>query len=64
MASSSVANFTFKPDGDKTVVTWEMTGERPFVQRIFCTLFRAEAMVGAMFEKGLASLAMAAGAKS
>lgn len=64
MSSSSVAHFTFKPDGDRTVVTWEMTGERPFLQRMMCTLFRADAMVGAMFEKGLASLSVAAGAKS
>lgn len=64
MQSTSTSEFTFKPEGDKTVVTWEMRGERPFLQRIMCTLFNANAMVGAMFEKGLASLAVAAGAKT
>jgi uncharacterized protein YndB with AHSA1/START domain len=63
MTSTSDVEFTFKPDGDKTLVTWDMHGERSFVQRIMCTLFNADAMVGDMFDKGLAGLAKAAGAK-
>lgn len=64
MTSTSVASFTFKPEGEKTLVTWEMRGESTFVQRIFCTLFNANKMVGDMFDKGLASLAVAAGAQT
>jgi hypothetical protein len=30
------SEFAFKPDGDKTDVTWAMTGHRTFVQKAFC----------------------------
>lgn len=63
MESTSEAVFTFKPDGDKTLVTWDMTGERPFIARIFCVLFQADKMVGEQFEKGLANLAAVAAGK-
>ena len=55
-ASTGDAEFTFKPEGSGTNVTWSMTGEWPFLARIMCTLFRADKMVGDMFEKGLTSL--------
>jgi hypothetical protein len=64
MASASIADFTFKPEGSGTRVTWQMQGERPFLARAMCILFRADAMVGAMFEKGLASLGTVATGKS
>lgn len=56
MQNTSTAEFTFKPDGNKTKVTWSMSGERPFLARAMCILFGADAMVGGMFEKGLANL--------
>ena len=59
-SGTSMADLTLKPDGDKTNVTWSMTGERPFLARIMCTIFGADKMVGGMFEKGLASLSEAA----
>ena len=62
--STSVADFTFKPEGNGTRVTWEMRGERSFMARIMCTLFQADKMVGDKFEKGLSSLAIASGAKT
>jgi hypothetical protein len=40
-----------------------MTGDRPFLARAMCVLFRADAMVGEMFEKGLANLGVAAATK-
>jgi hypothetical protein len=52
--------FVLQPEGDGTKVTWTMSGERSFVDRIFCTLFRVDATVGAMYEKGLESLGKAA----
>jgi hypothetical protein len=64
MAGSAIADFTFKPEGGKTVVTWQMTGARPIAQRIICTLLRAEAMTGEMLNKGLLNLAAVAAAKS
>ncbi|HPG89287.1 MAG TPA: SRPBCC family protein [Hyphomicrobium sp.] len=62
-ANTSVADFTLQPEAGGTRVSWTMTGERPFLARAMCTLFRADAMVGSMFEKGLANLAVASGAK-
>lgn len=56
-ANTSVATFTLKPEGAGTRVAWSMTGERPFIARLMCTLFNADKMVGTQFEKGLANLA-------
>lgn len=55
-ASTSTTEFTFKPEGDKTMVTWDMTGEQGFLMRAMCILFRGNEMVGRQFEQGLASL--------
>src|ERR1044072_6930095 len=30
-AGSNLSGFTFKPDGDKTIVTWDMQSEQPFL---------------------------------
>ncbi len=59
-SSTSIADLTLKPDGDKTAVTWSMTGERPFMARMMCSIFGVDRMVGGMFEKGLVSLGEAA----
>jgi uncharacterized protein YndB with AHSA1/START domain len=55
-ASQSTAEFTLKPEGTGTNVTWSMTGRRHFLQRAMCVLFNADKMVGGMFEKGLTRL--------
>lgn len=60
MPSTSVAEFTLKPEAGGTKVTWSMSGERPYLQRVMCVLFNVDKMVGEMFEKGLASLAAVA----
>lgn len=60
MHSTSVAEFTFKPDGNKTKVTWSMSGGGSFLARAMCILFGGERMMGGMFEKGLANLDAAA----
>lgn len=55
---TSDASFAFKPQGDKTLVTWSVTGEQGFVERaIFAVMgLNMDTMIGADFEKGLASL--------
>jgi hypothetical protein len=56
-AGTSYAVLSLKPEGDKTTVTWSMTGENPsFLARVMCTLFNGNKMVGDMFDKGLANL--------
>ena len=48
--------FTFKPNGDQTVVSWTMTGTYNFVTKAVSLFMDCEKMCGPMFEKGLADL--------
>lgn len=56
IVASNVAEFTLAPQGGATVVTWAMTGQRPFTHKLMGTIFNMDAMVGAEFAKGLANL--------
>ena len=56
MEGVSTVDFTFKPEGDKTVVTWHMYGPQNFVGKVMCLFMSMEKMVGGQFEKGLADL--------
>jgi len=57
-------NFTFTPTGNGTQVTWTMTGENKGLGKIFALFMNMDKMVGADFDKGLASLAAAAQRRS
>lgn len=60
MEGTSTVDFIFKPEGDKTRVTWKMYGTQTFPGKV-CSLFMStEKMCGPMFEKGLANLGKAA----
>ena len=48
--------FIFEPTGDKTRVTWEMSGQNGFVGKLFCLFVSMDKMIGGDFERGLASL--------
>jgi len=48
--------FTFKPEGDKTLVTWTMKGTNNFVGKAMSLVFNCDKMVGGRFEQGLAQL--------
>lgn len=50
------ADFFFQAENGGTRLTWSMTGERPFLARLMATIFRSDAKVGKMFERGLAKL--------
>lgn len=52
----NTAEFTFKPEGNQTVVTWTMTGKNNFMGKAFSLFVNCDKMVGGDFEKGLASL--------
>lgn len=56
MENTSTVDFTFKPEGDKTLVTWKMYGPQNFVGKAFSLVMSTEKMCGPMFEKGLASM--------
>lgn len=50
------AEYTFKPQGDKTVVTWTMTGEKVFITKAIGLFISMDKMLGPQFEKGLEKL--------
>lgn len=54
--ANNTAEFTFKPEGNQTVVTWSMSGKNNFVSKAFGLIMNCDKMVGGEFEKGLANL--------
>lgn len=56
MAGTSASEFTFKPEGNQTLVTWTMTGKNNFIGKAFCLFMNMDKMVGGQFEQGLARL--------
>ena len=56
MKASNMAEFTFKPEGNQTEVTWTMSGKNGFVGKAFGLFVDCDKMVGCQFEQGLASL--------
>jgi hypothetical protein len=56
MQNSCTTEFTLQPDGDQTLVTWSMFGQRDFTEKALCLVMDMDTMVGGAFEKGLASI--------
>ena len=54
--ASSVTDFTFKPEGNQTAVTWTMVGKNNYVSKVMCMFMNMDKMVGGDFERGLATL--------
>jgi hypothetical protein len=48
--------FNFKPEGERTAVTWSMAGKNNFISKAISLVFDCEKMTGGMFEQGLATL--------
>lgn len=48
--------FTFKPEGEQTAVTWSMAGNNNFVAKAIGLFMDCEKMVGEQFDKGLANM--------
>jgi len=55
-AAVNDAQFSFKPAGDGTAVTWSMTGHNNFLSKAICLFVDMDKMVGGMFEQGLAQM--------
>jgi hypothetical protein len=53
---TSNSEFSFKPDGDKTAVTWTMTAHHGFLEKAFCLVMNGKKMVGDDMQKGLQQL--------
>jgi hypothetical protein len=56
MTATNTAEFTFRPDGANTVVTWSMSGKRSFAGKLFGLILNCDKMCGGQFEKGLAGI--------
>ena len=52
--------FTFKPEGKKTIVTWTMAGDNNFVGKAMGVFINCDKMIGGQFEQGLKNLEAAA----
>jgi hypothetical protein len=64
MEGTATVDFTFEPQGDKTVVTWAMYGKNNFMGKVMSMFMDCDKMCGPQFEKGLASLGAVAAAPS
>ena len=55
-AATNTAEFTFTPEGDRTAVTWNMTGHNNFLFKAVSLFMNMDKTVGGDFEKGLAQM--------
>jgi hypothetical protein len=54
--ATNTAEFTFKPQGNQTAVSWSMTGNNNFMAKAIHLFMNMDKMVGGQFEKGLAHM--------
>ena len=55
-AATNLAEFTFRPEGDQTAVTWSMTGKNNFITKAIHLFMNMDKMIGTQFEHGLAQM--------
>jgi hypothetical protein len=55
-AATNTTEFTFKPEGEDTVVSWSMEGKNNFMGKAFCLFMNMDKMIGADFDKGLSAM--------
>ncbi|HEY4201508.1 MAG TPA: SRPBCC family protein [Devosiaceae bacterium] len=60
MQAHNFAEFTLRPSGSGTNVTWAMYGPMPYMHRLMTTFLSMDKMIGKDFERGLANLKAAA----
>jgi uncharacterized protein YndB with AHSA1/START domain len=56
MEASNLVDYTLKPNGSSTLVTWAMHGPQPLLAKVVGVFMDCEKMVGKDFEEGLANL--------
>lgn len=54
--NTATSEFTLKPEGAKTLVTWSMYGKNDFMGRAVCTVMNMDKMVGDKYAEGLAGI--------
>ncbi|HUC98909.1 MAG TPA: SRPBCC family protein [Candidatus Polarisedimenticolaceae bacterium] len=55
-AATNIAEFTFRPEGDQTAVTWSMRGKNNFMGKAIHLFMNMDKMIGTQFEHGLAQM--------
>lgn len=61
----NTSEFTFRPQGDRTQVTWTSTGPMTFMSKALCLIRNMEKVLGPDMEKGLVQMkAVAEGRRS
>jgi hypothetical protein len=53
--ATNTAEFTFRPEGNQTLVTWTMSGTNNFMSKAIGLFINCDRMVGGQFEQGLAT---------
>ena len=43
---TNTTEFTFKPEGDQTAVTWSISGHQGFIAKAFCLVMNGKKMMG------------------
>ena len=56
LPGTSTAEFTFRPQGAQTVVTWSMTGTNNFMAKAIHLVMNMDRMIGGQFDRGLADM--------
>lgn len=56
MEDDSDVYYVFKPEGDKTTLTWTMLDQHTFTSKAFCMVMGMQAVLEKDFDKGLAKL--------
>jgi uncharacterized protein YndB with AHSA1/START domain len=55
-ASVCTADYAFKQDGERTQVTWSMSGPKNFISKLIGLFMSMDKMLGEQFEAGLSNL--------
>src|SRR5665213_1614768 len=53
---TNLTEFTFKPEGAQTAVTWTMSGQYNFITKAVGLFMNCDKMMGGKFDKGLAQM--------
>lgn len=53
---TSYSDFSLKPEGSGTTVSWTMSGENDFIAKAICLFVSMDNVLGGEMEKGLASI--------
>lgn len=56
MKGTSDCAFSFKPEGNNTLIIWTMNGENNFMAKFMSLFMNCEKMVGEQYEKGFANI--------